>query len=435
MESNNSNVNSKNILVVDWSNLMFRSLFMHKLFSGVSSGSYDRPEDLLSFTNKFAVDVCAIVNMFRPNRVIIATDSQHAWRKDVDPNYKSGREKDPSVNWDNIYKCSDDLLAILAKNGMDVAQVDRAEADDIVALVKETVFKKHPDFNIIVVSADADIRQLIDFNKETKQYCVVYNTTGRGKNSKRRMYVTQDFKDWIDSPDNCDIFFGNIDIPKSHINEILKKNSIIEVFVDDPNQVVLNKILCGDDGDNVPSFYGFYKNGRWVRITPTKAEKILQLSNSQNVKQLCESVNMFPSIFEKVCKKVIDDLDFEATLYKQRVLVELNSELFPEHIREYADTIDYMIRNGHNGIFADLNAQELLAGSEYEGANQKKALEADVFKDINKMIKKRAELRGDTLVDEVTPQKVTTAPVATTPVHKPKNKVENDVLFEINTLF
>ena len=155
-----SNSNSKVLLVIDWSNIMFRSLFMHQLFGGTATGTYERIEDLQSFTNKFAIDVCSIVNMFKPNNVIIATDSQHAWRKDVLPGedgYKSNREKDPKINWENIYKCSDDLQEILHKKGMNIANVDHAEADDIIALVKEVVYEKYPDYNIIIVSADADI--------------------------------------------------------------------------------------------------------------------------------------------------------------------------------------------------------------------------------------------------------------------------------------
>ena len=384
-----SNSNSKVLLVIDWSNIMFRSLFMHQLFGGTATGTYDRIEDLQSFTNKFAIDVCSIVNMFKPNNVIIATDSQHAWRKDVLPGedgYKSNREKDPKINWENIYKCSDDLQEILHKKGMNIANVDHAEADDIIALVKEVVYEKYPDYNIIIVSADADIRQLISFNKDTKQYCVVYNTTGRGKNSKRRMYVTEDFKEWVESPDQCDIFFVGYDSKKQYIKDLLQTNQIIELYVDNPNDVVLNKILCGDDGDSVPSFYGYYKNGKYVRITPAKAKKIIDYTEADSVKKLVESVNKFPAIFEKICKKTVDDIDFSERLHRQRVLVELNSNLFPPHIREYKESIDYMIRNTSFTVFQGLRAQEFLKGTEYENASQKKALDADVIRDFTKNI-------------------------------------------------
>ncbi len=35
--------------------------------------------------------------------------------------------------------------------------IDHCEADDIAAMCKETVFEKYPDYNIIIVSADADM--------------------------------------------------------------------------------------------------------------------------------------------------------------------------------------------------------------------------------------------------------------------------------------
>lgn len=129
--------NSKLLLVIDWSNIMFRSLHMHQIFGMSSNGTYNRIEDLKSFTYKFCIDVCSLVNMFKPNDVIIATDSQHAWRKDIlsgEDGYKSGREKDPNINWDNIYKCSDDLQEILRNKGMNIANIERAEADDIMAM-------------------------------------------------------------------------------------------------------------------------------------------------------------------------------------------------------------------------------------------------------------------------------------------------------------
>lgn len=398
---------SKVLLVVDWSNLMFRSLFMHQFFGDVS-GTYERIEDLKSFTNKFAVDVCSVINMFKPNNVIIATDSQHAWRKDVLPGedgYKSNRQKADNVNWDNIYKCSDDLQEILKKNGMHIANVERSEADDIMALIKETVFTDYPDYNVIIVSADADIRQLIDFDKQTHQYCIVYNTTGRGKGSKRRMYATQDFIDWVNEETVVDIFFSSYEPGKQYMKELLNTNSIIELTVDNPNDVVLSKIMCGDDGDSVPSFYGFYKNGKYTRTTPAKSKKILEMIGATDVKSLVANKHKLQEAFEKVYKREINDLNFDERLERQRVLVELNSSLFPEYIRNYRESIDYMIADNNATLFHNLKAQELLKGTAYEGFDKKKALEADVFADFSKMTR-----QADAILNNATQQQKTSMP-------------------------
>lgn len=381
----------KVLLVLDWSNLLFRSLFMNSLYGQVNG--YNRIEDVRSFMYKFTTDVCSILNIFKPTNVIIATDSQHAWRKDVlpgddlNPGYKSNRKKSESINWDNIFQCSDDLLNILSKNSMHIAKVEHCEADDIAAMCKEIVFEKYPNYNVIIVSADADIRQLIDFNPITHQYCIVYNTTGKGKGSKRHIYVPESFETWYNTADsNFDIFFENEDMSKTYIKQLLQANTIMELSVQNPNDVVLDKIFCGDDGDCVPSFYNWYKDGRKVRITPGKEKKVREIIGINTVQDLVDSEYKLKPVFEKVCKRDINDIDFSERLMRQRVLVELNSKLFPDYIQDYKESLDYMIGDIPSESFWNLKSQVLLKGTQYEGYDKKKAIEAEIFKEMDKYI-------------------------------------------------
>ena len=383
--------NKKILLVLDWSNLLFRSLFMNSLYN--QTNGYNKIEELRSFMYKFTTDVCSIINIFRPANIIIATDAQHAWRKDVlpgddiTPGYKSNRKKSENVNWDNVFKCSDDLQEILRQNSMHIAKVDHCEADDIAAMCKELVFEKYPDYNIIIVSADADIRQLIDFNEMTNQYCIVYNTTGRGKGSKRHLYVTQKFVEWLNYNDDSsafDIFFENQDLSKQYIKNLLNNNTIMDLDIENPNEVVLNKIFCGDDGDCVPSFYNWYKDGRNVRITPSKEKKVREIIGINNVQDLINGKSLLKPVFEKVCKKEIKDIDFNERLNRQRILVELNSSLFPDYIQDYKSEISEMIKNNPASGFQNIKSQSLLKDTEYEGYDSKKALEAEVFKGMEK---------------------------------------------------
>lgn len=387
--------NKKVLLVLDWSNLLFRSLFMNSLYG--QSSCYDRIEDVRSFMYKFATDVCSILNIFKPSNVIIATDAQHAWRKDIlpgdalTPGYKSNRKKSETINWDNIFKCSDDLQNILEKHYMHIAKIEHCEADDIAAMCKELIFTKYPDYNMIIVSADADIRQLIDFNPITNQYCIVYNTTGKGKGkgSKRYLYVTDEFNNWINSPEsNFDIFFENEDLSKQYIKNLLTTNTVMELAVADPNNIVLNKIFCGDDGDCVPAFYIWYKDGKKTRITPSKEKKIRELIGINTVNDLLNSKDKLKPVFEKVCKYEINDIDFNDRLLRQRTLVELNSELFPENIKLYKDTLDSMIYDIPEIGFWNIKSQTLLAGTEYEGYDKKKVLEAEIFRGMDKYYNK-----------------------------------------------
>lgn len=383
--------NRKILLVLDWSNLMFRSLFMNGLYGNVSG--YNRIEDIRSFMYKFTTDICSVINIFKPSNIIIATDAQHAWRKyilpgdNIDDGYKSNRKKSDNINWDNIYGCSDNLQNILEQYKMHIGKTQHIEADDIAAMCKELVFEKYNDYNIIIVSADADIRQLIDFNPVTQQYCIVYNTTGKGKNSKRKLYGTEEFYNWINTDDNnFDIFFENEDLSKQYIKDLLRNNTVMELTVENPNDVVINKILCGDDGDCVPAFYNWYSNGKKMRITPGKCKKIRELLGINKVNDIVVCQDQLKPVFEKVCKLSIDDIDFKDRLTRQRILVELNSTLFPGDISNYKDTLDYMIQDTPDILYNGLKAQNILSGTEYDGYDKKKVLEAEVFKDMNKYL-------------------------------------------------
>ena len=173
---------------------------------------------------------------------------------------------------------------------------------------------------------------------------------------------------------------------KTYIKQLLQANTIMELSVQNPNDVVLDKIFCGDDGDCVPSFYNWYKDGRKVRITPGKEKKVREIIGINTVQDLVDSEYKLKPVFEKVCKRDINDIDFSERLMRQRVLVELNSKLFPEYIQDYKESLDYMIDDIPSESFWNLKSQVLLKGTQYEGYDKKKAIEAEIFKGMDKYI-------------------------------------------------
>lgn len=383
------NTLKKTILIIDWSNLMFRSLCLNALYGTTGKGTnYDSIDEMKSFIYKFAIDVCALLNIFKVNRVLIATDSPHAWRKDIELGeigYKGNRQRQGDYNWDNIFKCADDLQSYFIDNGCDVLKVEHGEADDVIALCKEIMFERYPDYNIIIVSADADLRQLIDFNPLNNQYCIVYNTTTKGKTGKRFLYGTKSFLEWLNKEETVDIFFQGYDGNRKFIKDILRANGMIELAEEDPNDILINKIFCGDDGDSVPAFYSWYNNGKCFRITPNKTKKICEQIGIINVQDIITAAynGQLRPVLEKVCNRKIEDIDIIERLNRQRLLVELDSQLFPENIRLYKADIEMMLDN-IKVINYPIKAQKILENTPYAGVSKKKAIEADIFKDLAK---------------------------------------------------
>jgi len=382
------------VLCIDWSNIAFRSLYMMGGY-GSAPGSFDTKDECDRYIGKMATDIAYIVRSFMPSKVIFCTDSKHSWRKDVYEDYKANRERPDTFNWDNIFDALNRFKAHLESKGYLFAETEHAEADDLMALIKETVIDAgYPDLanmNVILVSADADIRQLITFNKDTHQYCAVFNEIGRGPGGFKHIYVTPEMLEWYnDTTTGNDIFFTGLDADRQYLKGILDSNLKIRIEAVDPESVLLTKIFCGDDGDNVPAFYDWYgSTGKKVRVTATKQKALLEALGVNTMAAL-EAVGPeeLHSALETACKREIIDISAPERLERQKKLVELKSSNFPKSIRLYAADVLQMLQDGRylqNVI--SLKMDDLIKGSDFEQTlKHGNARMAEVFQGLDKYI-------------------------------------------------
>lgn len=145
--------------------------------------------------------------------MILCMDSRHYWRKDEFPHYKGHRkhDKDDSfIDWDALFETLNELKVELKDNfSFPVIEVEGAEADDIIAVLT-SYFQENELVNtglidepreVVIVSTDGDFQQLQKFHG-VKQW-----------NNVQKKFIT------------C-------------------KN---------PKQFLIEHIVEGDTGDNVPS--------------------------------------------------------------------------------------------------------------------------------------------------------------------------------------
>jgi len=105
--------------------------------------------------------------------LVICCDGRHYWRRDIFPFYKAGRKKDraaSTLDWTLIFetlnKIRDEIKEYFPYIVLDV---DRAEADDIIAVV---VQHASPFENKLILSGDKDFMQLQQHNN-VDQYAPV----------------------------------------------------------------------------------------------------------------------------------------------------------------------------------------------------------------------------------------------------------------------
>lgn len=114
-------------------------------------------------------------------KMVIACDSRNYWRKEVFPHYKANRKKNrdaSDLNWKLIFDClsemRNDIQTIFPYK---VMNVDRAEADDVIAVLTEWVQDNElieqgletESQPVLIVSSDKDFKQLHTY-KGVKQW-------------------------------------------------------------------------------------------------------------------------------------------------------------------------------------------------------------------------------------------------------------------------
>ena len=115
--------------------------------------------------------------------LVICADGRNVWRRDVFPHYKAnrrkGRAEQPDKDWDSLFRLSDEILDDLRVHfPYPVVRVNRAEGDDVIAVLSriDGIDLRSP--RDLVCSMDKDLVQLISdstdwYNPVTKTVSTV----------------------------------------------------------------------------------------------------------------------------------------------------------------------------------------------------------------------------------------------------------------------
>lgn len=401
-------------LLFDGNNFFYKTLFS---LNGQSSGVLlDDKADQDIFLYKLVQDFAYLIRLFetKPKRVILTIDS-YSWRKELmssgedkdgeNMEYKANRSQSNSINWDNFYKVVDIFSDILkTKHNIIVQRDNGMECDDLIYLWSKRLFDSGE--NTIIISADADLNQLVNFSKNRKNFVIQFVPAS----NQRKFVYTKEFllehtdsevslDDLINDIENVSIFDFNlkVDVNRKFNNVIKKKLNEYKNKTVDPYLFLLTKIIVGDAGDNVApvvSFSTILSNGktRTVNITEKDAltivNRMLEEIDNFDIHKIGEYGQYVIDLIDKKARyseyknNGFDLEKINENLARNLKLVMLHEDVIPA---KYMDKSLENINNIHFNTFFDgdvlsFNKHTILQDTPYAtGSNNKSSIKSDFF--------------------------------------------------------
>jgi hypothetical protein len=155
-------------------------------------------------------------------------------------------------------------------------------------------------------------------------------------------------------------------------------------------EIAINKVFCGDDGDNVPSIYSWINDkDKEVRITPSKMNKILEgVEGATSIEELRTKSILIERELKAVSKQKTLSISIDDRLDRQIKLVILQSSVFPKNIvSKFNKEIEEAFKKKRITI-ADISMTSILEGTRYVSDDYKsssKGSEADIFGMIDRI--------------------------------------------------
>ena len=250
----------------------------HKTFGVFGGYGNKNPGDILGseneqsmFIRKISTDLCSSLRSIPAGGKLIFTADSRSWRKDVEiegGGYKSNRVKDEEVDWTVFFHLLEAFGNHLEKMGFIFSRVTGAEGDDLLYYWADYLNTKGQD--CVILSGDKDMHQLARW--KGNNWTIVWNA-----NSKNNMLsVPQGWEsNWLNKKEDVSIFDMNsaMDPDKEKMKDFVQKNEITEI---NPRDFIFIKMLIGDKGDAVPGIWESIVIGKTNRLTPKKAETILE---------------------------------------------------------------------------------------------------------------------------------------------------------------
>lgn len=319
---------------------------MSRMFVMVKKFSKDQSEQAKQASTQDLCDmlgqsISIILNKFRLIDNIVVVSDGGSWRKEIpipaqlkDTTYKGSRTQQSELDWDLVWSSFNEFLNRLRSAGVTVSQGYEIEGDDWAWYWTRRL--NNNEISTLIWTSDCDLKQLV----QTKGS----SFTG-WYNDKAGLVLPGECK----TPDDPLEYFLNPPFINNYIIQLTKQ--IQQTSYINPQEIAINKILCGDQGDNIKSIVRFKKNERTYKFSQKDYEKLLDKIKINNVNDI---LNQKETIAENIInskkfapykfstEQICEMLDYNTKL------VWLNEKVIPQPIITQMCQQKYKIINTDN---------------------------------------------------------------------------------------
>ena len=274
------------VLLIDGLNLFFRNFAMLNMVNpnGVHIGGL----------GGFFRSLGALIRQINPTQVYVIFDGAGSAnnRKNLIPEYKSGRDLQRITNWEAFDDLEDEheakvdqmvrIIQYLKTLPVKTITIDKVEADDIIAYLSG-VIPQDPKDKSFIVSSDKDFIQLVSDN------VIVYRPIEK---------------------------------------EYYTKETVVEKFNISPKNFILYKTLLGDNSDKIKGVKGLGKKGLFKKF-PELTEKDLIWDD---ILDICEEKIKDHVVYARI-------IHGQEELEKNYKVMDLDNPMLSKDDKKYLDKV------------------------------------------------------------------------------------------------
>ena len=285
-EQGEETVNSERVLLIDGLNLFFRNFAMMNMVNpdGVHVGGL----------GGFFRSLGALIRQIDPTQVYVVFDGAGSAnnRKNILPEYKSGRDLQRITNWDAFDDLEDEhdakvdqmvrIIQYLKTLPVKTCSIDKVEADDIIAYFSKIIPQK-PEDKVFIVSSDKDFLQLVNEN------VIVYRPM------EKEYYTEQ---------------------------------TMVDKYKMSPKNFILHKTLLGDNSDKIKGVKGLGEKGLYKKF-PELMERDMNL---EDIFTICEAKLKDHVVYARVLQNMEE-------MEKNYKIMDLDNPMISKKEEEYLDKL------------------------------------------------------------------------------------------------